>query len=111
AAGPGGEVVFEIRVAATDLAHALERRLRERRPPEVRVHDHARRVEDAAQAGRAGAAELVGEARLEIPGIGAGAALLARPRAHRARGLDGEWIAARAGKLVHGWPLRPFRAH
>ena len=39
------EVVLEIRVAAPDLRHPLERRGRQRRTAEVRVDDHARGVD------------------------------------------------------------------
>ena len=37
----GAEVVLEVRVAAADLAHAVESRFRERGPAEIRVHDDA----------------------------------------------------------------------
>ena len=43
AARAGGQVVLEVRVAAADLEHARESRLRERRPAEVRV-ERGRRV-------------------------------------------------------------------
>ncbi len=48
AARAGVEVVLEVRVAAAGLDDARERLLRERRAPEIRVDDDARRVEDAA---------------------------------------------------------------
>ena len=41
AARAGAEVVLEVRVAAADLAHAVESRFRERSPAEIRVHDDA----------------------------------------------------------------------
>ena len=42
---PGGEVVLEIRIGAARVLHALQRGLRKRGPPEVRVHDHPGRVQ------------------------------------------------------------------
>ena len=58
AARAGRQVVLEVGVAGAHLADALERRLGERRSAEVRVHDHARRVRDATQAGVPGGGEL-----------------------------------------------------
>jgi hypothetical protein len=96
------EVVLEVRVAASDLADALEGRLRERRTAEVRVHDHARRVERAAEAWSARVFELGTQARGEVTGFRAGADLLPRPFEHPARGVDCERVADRAGELVDG---------
>ena len=48
AAGAGGEVVLEVGVAARGR-DPLERRLGERRAAEVRVHEHAGGVQDAAE--------------------------------------------------------------
>src|SRR6266566_7695971 len=50
AAGAFGEVVLEVRVAAADLDDPREGLLGERRAAEIRVDDHARRVEHASQA-------------------------------------------------------------
>ena len=44
------DVVLQVRVAGPDLGHARQRIRRQRRPPEVRVHEHAGRVDHAAQA-------------------------------------------------------------
>ena len=77
------QVVLEVRVAARRLDDPLERLLGERRAAEVRVHDHARRVQHAAQAGRARRRELVAQPRREVAGLGAGADLLARTRRSR----------------------------
>ena len=54
------EVVLEVRVAGADLDDARERRLAERRPAEVRVHDHAGRVEHATERRRTQARQLGG---------------------------------------------------
>ena len=93
AARAGVEVVLEVRVAAADLAHALERRLGERRPAEVRVHDHAGRVEDAPQAGARARRRAPRAPARQVARLAAGADLLPRPLEHRARGLDREWVA------------------
>ena len=49
AAGAALDVVFEVRVPARERRHAIGRRARERRAPEVRVDDDAGRVDHAAQ--------------------------------------------------------------
>ncbi|HEY3542839.1 MAG TPA: hypothetical protein VGK79_09865 [Gaiellaceae bacterium] len=49
AAGAAGEVELEIGVAACGLDDLRERLLGERRPAQVRVHEHARRVEHAPE--------------------------------------------------------------
>ena len=45
----GAQVVLEVRVAARDLVDPRDRLLGERSAAEVRVHDHAGRVEDAPE--------------------------------------------------------------
>ena len=47
---PGVEVELDVRVALGSRGHRGDRRPRERRASEVRVDDHAARVDDAAQA-------------------------------------------------------------
>ena len=69
AAAAGGHVVLQVRVAARDLAHAVERSLGERRAPEVRVHDHAGGVDDPSQPRCTRGAELGQQLRPEIPRI------------------------------------------
>jgi hypothetical protein len=49
AAAAAVEVVLKVRVGAADLQQPGQGRPSERRPAEVRVDDHARRVEDAAK--------------------------------------------------------------
>ena len=85
AARPRGEVVLEIRVAARDVLDALQRSARERRAAEVRVHDHAGRVEDAAKPWTSCRAELVAQPLAEVAGIGSRLDLLARAGDHRPR--------------------------
>ena len=109
-----GDVVFEVRVAAPDLEHARERLLRERRAAEVRVHDHAGRVQHAAQACGARDTELLPQPRGQVAGIRSRTDLLARPREHRARRGDRERIVDVARQLVHGGKIAqphqcPFR--
>ncbi len=48
----GRQVVFERRVAGRDLPHPIQGAARQRRAAEVRVHDHAGRVQHRPQAGR-----------------------------------------------------------
>ncbi len=52
AATPRRQVVLERRVAGRHLAHPLDRNLRQRRPAQVGVDDHAGRVQHRTQAGR-----------------------------------------------------------
>ena len=51
-ATPRRQVVLERRVAGRHLAHPLDRNLRQRRPAQVGVDDHAGRVQHRTQAGR-----------------------------------------------------------
>src|SRR5262249_37072306 len=94
--------VLEVRVAARGSLDLLERGLGERGAPQVRVHDHAGRVEDAAQTRRSGGLQLFLEPLAEIPGIGARLYLLTRVGNDRSRCLDGERGGARPCELVDG---------
>ena len=58
ATAAGLQVVLEVRVAAPDLERPLERGLGQRRPSEVRVHDHSRGIQRAPQRGRPGRRQL-----------------------------------------------------
>ena len=79
----GGQVVLEVRVAARDLTDPLERRLGERRAAEVRVHDHAGRVDDAAQVWRTRSARARSRRRsARSPGSAPACDLLTRAREH-----------------------------
>ena len=100
-AGAFGEVVLEVRVAAADVAHALERGLGQRRAPEVRVDDHARRVQHPPQPGAPGGLELGAQALGEVARLAAGPDLLARRVEHAPGGVDRERVVHRAGELVH----------
>ena len=64
------------------------------------MHDHAGRVQDAAQARAASVLELCAEARDEVAGVRAGADLLARAVEHAPRGVDGERVVDPARELV-----------
>ena len=98
-AGARAEVELEVRVAARSLDDLRERLVCERRAAEVRVHDHAGRVQHAAQARRRARASSAGT-RPQVAGIGAGADLLARPLEHARGSVDGERIVDAARELV-----------
>ena len=83
------ERVLEVRVAGADLVHALERRARQRRTAEVRVHDHPGRIHDAAEPRRAHRLDLGGKSSAEVAGLGAGADLGARAVEHDAGRVHG----------------------
>jgi hypothetical protein len=74
----GREVVLEVRVAARGLPNPLERSLRERGSAEVRVDDHARRVDRAPEVRAPERRELGERALGQVARVGAGANLLAR---------------------------------
>ena len=66
-----GEVVFEVRVAGRDLAHPFDRALREWRPAQIRVDDHAGRIDRPLQSRSTGVCQLQLDPPDEISGIGA----------------------------------------
>ena len=115
AARARGEVVLEVRVGAARVLDALEGGLRERRPAEVRVHDHAGRVQHPPQRGPAGGPQLTLDPRCEVARIVAGADLLPRPGDHGPGGVDRERIVHGACELVdrgqiaqlHGMQITP----
>ena len=90
AARTGGQVVLEIREAASDLEHARQSRLRERRPAEIRVEEDARRVQHALESRTPPRRQLDERPLDQIPGIGTGADLLARALEGRTRGGEDE---------------------
>ena len=107
AAAAGLQVVLEVRVAAPDLQRPFERGLRQRRPSEVRVHDHSCGIQRAPQRGRPGRRQLAQGPLDEIAGIMAGCDFFTRAREGRPRRLDrqrrrlaGEPLVSR--ELVHG---------
>ena len=97
----GPEVVLQVRVAARRVTDALERGRRQRRAPEVRVHDHPGGVQHPPQLRPARAVELAPPAGLQVAGIGAGADLVPGLRDHGPRNFDSQRIVAPAGQLVH----------
>jgi len=99
------EVELEVRVAAGQRG---ERGVGKRRPAEIRVHDHARRVQHAAQRRRAQRSELLLQARLEVAGLRSGADRLACAVDHRTRGSHGKRVVGRAGELVDGRQIAQF---
>jgi hypothetical protein len=101
AACAGGEVVLEIRVRGGRIGEPLEGGPRERGAAEVRVHDHARRVQHASERGAPRRGERGVEARVQVAGIGAGTDLLARAGDHVARCVDRERVVAAACELVN----------
>src|SRR5439155_13746957 len=106
AAPSAREVVLEVRVAPTDLGHPFERRARERRAAEVRVHDHAGGVQHAAEPEAAHRGELVDRAGRDVPRFAAGPDRLPRPLESRPGRLDGETVRCPgeprvAQQLVH----------
>ena len=64
------------------------------------MHDHAGRVEHAAQAGCTSCAQLLVEARRQVSRLGAGADLLARAVEHGPRRRNRERIVEVARELV-----------
>ena len=91
------DVVLEVRVAGADLRDARERGLRERRAAEVRVHEHAGRVQDAAERRPPRAGELLEHRVLERPRLAARPDLRPRALEHGARGRR---TRARAGSAA-----------
>jgi len=87
-----GQVVLEVRVAAADFEHALECAVGQRSAAEVRVHDHAGGVHDAAQGRRTRRRELRFEAGREVAGVDSRLDLLTGPGEHRPRGWHRERV-------------------
>ena len=100
AARAGGEVVLEIRVAARGR-DPVERGLRQRCAAEIRVHEHAGRVEDAAQRRPACCRERFAEPGAQVARLRPGPDLLPRALEHLPRGRDRERVVAPAHELVH----------
>ena len=74
----GVEVVLEVRVAGGRGAHALDGSLGQRGAAQVRVHDHAGRVQHAAMPRPPGLLELGAQAFAQVAGIRPGPDLLPR---------------------------------
>ena len=111
AARARAQVVLEVRVAAPDLVDALESRLRQRCAPQVRVHDHARRVQGAPQPGRTGRRELRAKSFGKVSRVRARVYVLARAREDGPCRLDGERVVAPSRELVNrGQVAQPHRA-
>ncbi len=109
------EVVFEVRVAASNLRDALESRGRQRSAAEVRMRDHARGVDRGAQAVRVRGSDLLRYELRELARILTGANLCARSVEHCAGGLDREPVRRRAEtrvaqQLVHRGQLAQLHA-
>ena len=99
AARAGGEVVLEVGEAA-HVRDPVERGLRQRCAAEVRVHDHAGRVEDAAERGPPCRGERLVEPRPQVARLGAGANLLPRALEDVAGGGDRERVVRAADELI-----------
>ena len=89
---PGLEVVLEVGVAPADLDDAVERGLGERGAAEVRVDQHAGRVEHAPQRRPAARRELGERCLDEVAGIAAVADLLAGTVERHARRRERERV-------------------
>ena len=101
AARSGREVVLQVRVSGR-LPHVLERSLGEWRPTQVRVHDHAGGVEDAAQRRPPCRHERFGQPLGQVAGLRAGADLLAGAVEHGPRRDDRKRVVDVAHQLVDG---------
>ena len=95
------QVELQVRVAPRRFDDLRDRLLGEWSAPQVRMDDHARRVEDAAKAGRTRGPQLRGQPFGEVAWIRARANLLAREIEHGPRRVDGERIVQHARELVH----------
>ena len=111
AAAARAEVVLEVRVAARDRGHPLQRFLRERRSAEVGVDDHAGGVDRSSKARPARRCELHFHASDQVARIGSGLDLLAgagKSGSHR-RDDQNPWPSARepfvCRELVDGWQV------
>jgi hypothetical protein len=116
AAGAGLQVELEVRVAGADLRDAIERGRRQGRPAEVRVHEHAGRVQHAPQARRPRGGEL-GERTLdEIARIAPGAHVVTGDLDGRPHGRSRERVGLACEPLVaqqqvHGGQVAESRWH
>src|SRR5205085_10481904 len=102
AARAASEVVLEVRVSPRSGVNACEGFVGKRCASEVRVHDHTRRVDHAAELRLARRFELGAESGREIAWIGSGADLFARTREHRPRRIDRERVGDPTRQLVDG---------
>ncbi len=101
----GVEVELEVRVAAADLDGALQRGPGERRPAEVRVDDHARRVEDSPERRDAEPVELGASGGDGIARIAARLDRLPHPLERGARRGGGELVRRGGEHLVAEQPI------
>ena len=95
------QVVLEVRVAPRGIGDPLDRLLGQRRAAEIRVDDHACRVEHAPQARPPCVGKLLPQTRREISRIRPGLDLLPRPVDNGARRLHRERVVGLARELVH----------
>ena len=105
-----GQVVLEVRIAAPDFEHAVERGGGQRRATKVRMDDHTGRVENTAKCRSARRSELRLEARREVSRVDPRPDLLACPREHGPGGRYCERISVRARELVHRREIPQFHA-
>ena len=83
-----GEVVLQVRVAQRDVGDAVDGGLGERGAAEVRVHQHARGVQDAAELRPPSRLELGKRPVDEVAGVDACPDLLARPLERRSSRIE-----------------------
>src|SRR6185503_6000520 len=76
--------------------------LGQRSAAEVRVHDHACRVQEASKARAASFLELCADAREEVARVDAGEDLRPRALEYASCGVDGERVVDHACELVDG---------
>jgi hypothetical protein len=101
ASAAGGDVVLQVRVAASDLLDTVQSGIRQRRSPEIGVDDDAGGVQRPPEARRPRTADLVPNPTHQVARVEACADLLSCSREHRPRGLDRERILDGARQLVH----------
>ena len=101
-ARPGCEVVLEVRIAARGVLDALERKRGEGRTAQVRVDDHAGRVQDAAQTGPQARLGLGLDSRDKVAGL-VPAASSSRARSIAARvAASARDASVTLGERAHG---------
>ena len=98
---PLGEVELEVGVAARALDRPRERRLGERRPAEVRVHDHAGRVQHAPERRAPRLREPLVQPGGEVAGIAPRADVLTCLGQDHAGRVDRQRIVDATRQLVH----------